>query len=124
MSGKYANLTANNASPEEIRERNSRAGKASAKARKRKKELKELLLLALSQPQEGKPEEDNYMGITVALIQKALKGDTKAFEIIRDTIGQKPIEQLDINSNKININMPNETKISEEYNEKVLESRG
>ena len=45
------------------------------------------------------------MGITVALIQKALKGDTKAFEIIRDTIGQKPIEQLDINSNKININI-------------------
>ena len=72
---------------------------------KRKKELKELLLLALSQPQDGKPEEDNYMGITVALIQKALKGDTKAFEIIRDTIGQKPIEQLDINSNKININI-------------------
>lgn len=106
MSGKkYENLTANNASPEAIRERNSRAGKASAKARKRKKELKELLLLALSQPQEGKPEEDNYMGITVALIQKALKGDTKAFEIIRDTIGQKPIEQLDINSNKININI-------------------
>ena len=105
MSGKYENLTANNASPEEIRERNSKAGKASAKARKRKKELKELLLLALSQPQEGKPEEDNYMGITVALIQKAIKGDTKAFEIIRDTIGQKPIEQLDINSNKININI-------------------
>lgn len=37
MSGKYENLTANNASPEEIRERNSRAGKASAKARKRKR---------------------------------------------------------------------------------------
>lgn len=36
---------------------------------------------------DGKPEQDNYMGITTALIQKALKGDTKAFEVIRDTIG-------------------------------------
>lgn len=105
MPRRIENLTANNASPEEIRARNSKAGKASAKARKRKKELKELLLLALSQPQEGNPDEDNYMGITVALIQKALKGDTKAFEVIRDTIGQKPIEQFDLNSNKITINI-------------------
>lgn len=105
MPGKYKNLTANDLPPEEIRKRNSKAGKASVKAKKRKKELKELLLLALSQPQDGNPDEDNYMGITVALIQKALKGDTKAFEVIRDTIGQKPIEQFDLNSNKITINI-------------------
>ena len=32
--------------------------------------------------------------ISVALIQKALQGDTKAFEIIRDTIGEKPAEKV------------------------------
>ena len=88
-----------------MKARNSKAGKASAAARKKRKELKEMLLIALSQPMDGKPEQDNYMGITIALIQKALKGDTKAFEVIRDTIGQKPCEQIDINSNKININI-------------------
>ena len=31
-----------------------------------------------------------------------------------------PIKSLFTENNKININMPNETKISEEYNEKVL----
>lgn len=31
-----------------------------------------------------------------------------------------PIKSLFIENNRININMPNETKISEEYNEKVL----
>jgi hypothetical protein len=43
------------------------------------------------------------MAITVALIEKALQGDTKAFEVIRDTIGQKPKENIDLNSGKINI---------------------
>lgn len=86
---------------EERKEIAVRAGKASGKARRKKKELKQLLELALSQPHESG--EDNYMAITVALIEKALQGDTKAFEIIRDTIGQKPKENIDLNSGKINI---------------------
>lgn len=32
--------------------------------------------------------------IVLALAQKAIKGDTKAFEIIRDTIGEKPAERI------------------------------
>lgn len=70
-------------------------GKASVKARRRKKQLKELLELALSQPHEDG--EDNYYAITAALIQEALNGNTKAFEVIRDTIGQKPTEQQQMN---------------------------
>lgn len=44
----YKNLTANNVSSEEMKARNSKAGKASAAARKKRKELKEMLLIALS----------------------------------------------------------------------------
>ena len=30
----------------------------------------------------------------MALIEKAQSGDTKAFEVIRDTIGEKPVDKL------------------------------
>lgn len=78
---------------EQARERGRKGGLASAKARAEKKQLKELLELALSQPSEIVDGEDNYTAITAALVQKAIQGDTKAYEVIRDTLGQKPTEQ-------------------------------
>lgn len=78
---------------EEAREIGKKGGQASAKARRKKKELKKLLELALSQPSEADESEDNYTAITVALVQRAILGDTKAYEVIRDTLGQKPTEQ-------------------------------
>ena len=77
----------------EAREIGRKGGKASVKARRKKKELKQLLEIALSQPSEEMPGEDNYMAICAALINEAKTGNGKAFEIIRDTIGQKPTEQ-------------------------------
>jgi len=82
-------------STEKAREIGKKGGKASVKARRRKKQLKELLEIALSQPHEDG--EDNYTAITAALVQEALSGNTKAFEIIRDTLGQKPTEQQQMN---------------------------
>lgn len=78
----------------EARELGRKGGQASGKARRRKKELKELLELALSQPSGIVEGEDNYTAITVGLVQKAIQGDTKAYEVIRDTLGQKPVEQV------------------------------
>lgn len=78
---------------EEARERGKKGGQASGKARRRRKELKQLLELALSQPSEIVEGEDNYTAITAALVQRAIQGDTKAYEVIRDTLGQKPVEQ-------------------------------
>ena len=78
---------------EQAREIGRKGGLASAKARAEKKQLKELLELALSQPSEIVDGEDNYTAITAALVQKAIQGDTKAYEVIRDTLGQKPTEQ-------------------------------
>ena len=83
-------------------------GKASVKARRRKKQLKELLELALSQPHEDG--EDNYYAITAALIQEALNGNTKAFEVLRDTIGQKPTDALELKTADIKINITGDTE--------------
>ena len=81
-------------STDEAREIGKKGGKASGKARRRRKELKELLELALSQPSDANEGEDNYTAITAALVLKAIQGDTKAYEVIRDTLGQKPVEQV------------------------------
>ena len=92
----------------EQRKIQQKGGKASVKARRKKKQLKELLELALSQPHESG--EDNYMAITTALIKEALSGNTKAFEVIRDTIGQKPTDALELKTAEIKINITGDTE--------------
>lgn len=98
----------NTLTEKEHREIAKNGGKASVKARRRKKQLKELLELALSQPHESG--EDNYYAITAALIQEALSGNTKAFEVIRDTIGQKPTDALELKTADIKINITGDTE--------------
>lgn len=88
---------------EEQRAMRIKAGQASGKARRRKRELKTLLELYLSQPNKDNPDIDNYTGITIAQVNKALSGDTKAYEVIRDTIGQKPVDKTEITTNTINV---------------------
>lgn len=82
-------------SKEEARERGKKGGIASGKARQERKALKEELLLLLQN-------EETQKKISLALIQRAMLFDNmgnKAFEVIRDTIGEKPVE---VNAN-INI---------------------
>lgn len=74
--------------PREQREISSKGGKASAEAKKARKTLKETLLMML---EEGNTQND----ITLALLQKALNGDTKAYEVIRDTVGEKPTDKIE-----------------------------
>lgn len=38
---------------------------------------------------------DTQKKMSLAMIDKCLKGDTKAYEIIRDTIGEKPKDQVE-----------------------------
>ena len=77
----------------EQREIASKGGKARAKKQKELKTLKEELLLLLAVG-------DTQKKISLALIQKALNGDTKAFEVIRDSIGQKPTDKVEsVNKN-------------------------
>lgn len=72
---------------EERRELASKAGIASGKARRERKTLREELLALLSA---GNTQKD----MNLALIAKALSGDTKAYEVVRDTIGEKPVEKV------------------------------
>lgn len=73
--------------PSQLREMARNGGLASGEARRKRKTLKEELLLMLS-------EGDTQKSVTLALIAKAMAGDTKAFEIIRDTIGEKPVDKV------------------------------
>lgn len=65
-----------------------KAGIASGEARRARKTLKETLVMML---EEGNTQND----ITLALLQKALNGDTKAYEVIRDTVGEKPTDKIE-----------------------------
>ena len=68
-----------------------------------KKQLKEL----------GIPntEQNNQMAMNVALFQQALKGNTKAYELIRDTSGEKPVDKVEqVNPPSIVIERPKKKK--------------
>ena len=77
---------------EEQRAIASAGGKASVEARRKRKTLREELLLMLS-------DGDIQEKISLALINEAVNGNnagsvTKAFEVIRDTIGERPVEKV------------------------------
>ena len=79
-------------SKKEARERGRKGGLASGEARRKRKTLKEELLLMLS-------DGDIQEKISIALINEAINGNnagsvTKAFEVIRDTIGERPVEKV------------------------------
>lgn len=87
----------NKRTPRERKEIARKGAIASNKAQAARKTLKEELLALLEDGETQKK-------ISVALIQQAKKGNTKAYEIIRDSIGEKPIDkiQAEVNSD-INI---------------------
>lgn len=69
--------------PKERKELAQKAGKISGEKRKERRLLKDELILLLSQGNTQKR-------MSLALLQKALEGDVKAFAMIRDTIGENP----------------------------------
>lgn len=77
---------------EEQKKIRSKGGKASGEARRRKKLLKELLQIELENTtEEGELKE---VSITKALIEQAQKGNVKAYGMIRDTLGQAPVQKI------------------------------
>lgn len=89
----------NERTEEEQRAIARQGGIASGKARRERKTLKEELLLLLEKG-------DTQEKISLAMIKEALDGNTKAFEVIRDTIGEKPEDKLKADINRdITINI-------------------
>lgn len=73
-------------------EEQKKGGAASVRARRARKTLREELLTLLA-------DGDTQQKISVALILEAINGNragsvSKAFETIRDTIGEKPVEKV------------------------------
>ena len=88
--GKAENLTPfNKMDPERAKEIRAMGVKAYTENCKKRRALKEELLLLLAKG-------DTQKNMSLAIIDKAMKGDTKAFEVIRDTIGEKPTDKQEI----------------------------
>ena len=86
-------------SKEEAVERGRKGGINSVKSRRRNKLLRECLEELLDTEQEVKIngvtlKKTNAELLSVTLMKKALKGDVKAFEVLRDTAGEKPIDKV------------------------------
>ena len=90
--------------PEERKMIASMGGKKQGENRRKRKALKEYLELALQiENEEGL---DYYTLITKSLLEQAENGNVKAYEVIRDTLGQSPKQQVELSSQKtIEINI-------------------
>ena len=98
-------------SKEEAREKGKRGGKASGEARREKKQFQQAVLAALKTPTERGS--TMLEDIVAAQIKRALEGDTRAFEALRDTSGEKPTD-------KVEASVTNENKeLMREYLESV-----
>lgn len=81
---------------DEARENGRKGGVKSGEARRARKTLREELEILLMQDITDKNgrQMKTQAAISASMIKQALSGSTKAFEIIRDTIGEKPIDKL------------------------------
>ena len=100
MANEHNLIPQNRRTKNEQREIAKKGGIKSGQVRAERKKLREELEYLLNQ---GECQEK----ICLALIEKALNGNTKAFEIIRDTIGEK---------NPINIGFRNAPIIIDDIN--------
>lgn len=102
-------LKAEDLTSEQLRERASKAGKASVEARRRKKTMREALEFLMYKAElsealkqrmrdEGIRDEDmnHQMAITRSLIAKAEAGDVQAYNAICAMIGEKPAEKMEM----------------------------
>lgn len=83
---------------EEQREIARQGGKASGEARRKKRDLR-LALEALLE-KDFKDKSGNTItgteAITTKLFEQAMKGNVKAFETIRATVGQDPVQKVEV----------------------------
>ena len=96
-------------SSSEARKLGSKGGKASGRARREKRDMRETFREILDMPlhkgavtsagtMDGMEGKNMTVGQSIALaqIRKAMAGDTKAAEFIRDTSGQRPSDRVEL----------------------------
>ena len=85
-------------SRDEAAKNGAKGGIASGEARRKKRDLKLAIQSLLEADVKDKKTGETMSGaeaLAMAQYRKALKGDTKAFEVLRDTSGQKPVEKVE-----------------------------
>lgn len=101
--------------PEQRAEYGRQGGIKSGETKRRKKAMRETLDVLLSLPLKSGKYADietvkNFAALKgknistqeamlISMMQRAMKGDVKAAEFIRDTVGQKPVENMNMNMN-------------------------
>ena len=83
-------------SKSEVRENSRKGGIASGEARRRKRDLRMALEILLEKEFKGVDgaTKSGAEVITAKLFEQAMKGNVRAFETLRDTVGQKPVEKV------------------------------
>lgn len=71
------------------------AQKKSVQARKENRTMREILDYLLSKPA-GKSDMSCKEAIMLRSVQQAINGDSRAREFIRDTIGEKPTDKMEV----------------------------
>ena len=91
--------------PKERQELARKAGIKSGEARRAKKTMKDMLDYLLDKEiknNQGKTA-TTLEAISVSIIKQAMSGNVRAFEIIRDTIGQNPTHKMDFQNLGFNV---------------------
>ena len=83
---------------EEQREIQQKGGIASGEARRRKKDLRLALEMLLEKDYSDKNGNtvSGTEAISVKLFEQAMKGNVKAYETIRATVGQDPVQKVQV----------------------------
>ena len=98
---------------EQLSEAGKKGGKASVEARRRRKELKETLEILLNMSLDKRRKNVDIEKIQafadlkgknvtvdeammIKLVQKALSGDLNSISMVRDTIGEKPSDRVEV----------------------------
>ena len=99
-------------------EEQSMGGKASAEARRKKRDLRLALEMLLEKEYTDKKGNvaTGAEAISTKLFEQAMKGNVKAFETIRSTVGQDPVQKVE------QVNFDAEYSQSVEYVRRLMES--
>ena len=82
---------------ETARANGAKGGRKSGQAKRERKMLKECLEALLESDVKIKDKDEKVSGaeaVSLAVFKQALNGNIKAFETLRDTVGQKPVEKI------------------------------
>lgn len=106
-------------SREEAVKNGAAGGIASGQSRREKRDLRRALEMLLEK--EYKDKAGNSLtgteAISAKLFEQAMKGNIKAFETLRDTVGQKPVDRVE----QVNIDM--EYQQSVEYVKRLMKEK-